>query len=181
MAHNKRPDFFIVGAPKCGTTALNDYLAEHPDIFVARKEMHFFGADLNFGPHFQLYRHYPKDYRAAFAAWNGQSRAGEASVWYLFSEKAAAEIIAYNPDARIIIMLREPTSLLHSLYSQFVADGNEHLPTFKEALAAEADRRAGRRITRQTYLAQALVYRETACFPSRFGVILTPSAANGCT
>lgn len=164
MAYKKRPDFFIVGAPKCGTTALNDYLAEHPNIFVARKEMHFFGSDLNFGPHFQLYRHFPKDYRAAFDAWDGQSRAGEASVWYLFSEKAAEEIKAYNPDARIIIMLREPTSLLYSLYCQFVADGNEHLATFNEALAAETDRRARRRITRQTYLAQALVYRETACF-----------------
>ena len=164
MAPPKRPDFFIVGAPKCGTTALNDYLAKHPDIFVARKEMHFFGSDLHFGPHFQLYRRYPKDYLAQFEAWDGQNRAGEASVWYLFSEKAAAEIKAFSPDARIIIMLREPSSLLYSLYCQFVSDGNEHLPTFKEALAAEDDRRAGRRITRQTYLPQALDYRATARF-----------------
>jgi hypothetical protein len=164
MASPNRPDFFIVGAPKCGTTALNHYLAAHPDVFMAKKETHFFGADLRFGPQLQFYRQYPAEYSAEFAAWNGQTRGGETSVWYLFSQKAAEEIKAFNPDARIIIMLREPVAMLYSLYCQFVADGNEHLPTFKEALAAEPERQAGRRLGRQTYLAQALVYRATARF-----------------
>lgn len=164
MASPKRPDFFIVGAPKCGTTALNHYLSTHPDIFMAKKETHFFGADLRFGPQLQYYRRYPEEYSAEFADWNGQARGGETSVWYLFSQKAAEEIKAFNPEARIIIMLREPVAMLYSLYWQFVADGNEYLPTFKEALAAEADRQAGRRLGRQTYLAQALVYRATARF-----------------
>jgi hypothetical protein len=164
MASPKRPDFFIVGAPKCGTTALNHYLAAHPDIFMAKKETHFFGADLRFGPQLQYYRRYPDEYTAEFTAWNGQARGGESSVWYLFSQKAAEEIKAFNPEARIIIMLREPVAMLYSLYCQFVADGNEHLPTFKAALAAEAERQAGRRLGRQTYFAQALVYRATARF-----------------
>lgn len=163
-ASAKRPDFFIVGAPKCGTTALNHYLAAHPDIFVAKKETHFFGKDLRFGPQLQFYRRYPNEYSSEFAGWNGQTRGGETSVWYLFSQKAAEEIKAFNPEARIIIMLREPVAMLYSLYCQFVADGNEHLPTFKEALAAEAERKAGRRLNRQTYLAQALDYRATARF-----------------
>lgn len=159
---SKKPNFFIVGAPKCGTTALNHYLAAHPDIFTAKKEMHFFGSDLRFGPQLQLYRRHPEDYLAEFKAWGDQACGGEASVWYLFSQKAAGEIKAFNPNARIIIMLREPTAMLYSLYSAFMADGNEYLPTFKEALAAEDDRRAGHRLSRQTYLAQALAYRETA-------------------
>lgn len=162
MTSHKKPNFFIVGAPKCGTTALNHYLAAHPDIFTAKKEMHFFGSDLRFGPQLQLYRRHPEDYLAEFNAWGDQACAGEASVWYLFSQKAAEEIKAFNPEARIIIMLREPTAMLYSLYCAFLADGNEYLPTFKEALAAEDDRRAGRRLSRQTYLAQALAYRETA-------------------
>jgi hypothetical protein len=165
MAFHNKPNFFIVGAPKCGTSALNHYLSAHPDIFVATKEMHFCGRDLRFGPQLQLYRKYPAEYWAEFDAWDGQARTGESSVWYLFSEQAAAEIKAFNPDARIIIMLREPTEMLYSLYSHFLADGNECLPTFEEALAAEPDRRAGRHhLTRQTYLAQALAYRATACF-----------------
>jgi len=162
VSGKRRPDFFIVGAPKCGTTALNQYLAAHPDIYVAKKEMHFFGADLHFSSRF--YRRDRDAYLAEFDAWGGQSRAGEASVWYLFSRQAAAEIKTFNPNARIIIMLREPVAMLYSLYCAFCADGNENLPTFKEALAAENDRRAGRHISRQAYLAQALVYRATACF-----------------
>lgn len=164
MGLRKTPNFFIVGAPKCGTSAMCHYLAAHPDVFMAKKEMHFFGADLHFRRQFQLYRRHPKDYAAQFDAWGNQARAGESSVWYLFSRNAANEIKAFSPDARIIIMLREPTSMLYSLFCAFLADGNEYLPTFKEALAAEDDRRAGRRLSRQTYLAQALVYRETARF-----------------
>jgi Sulfotransferase domain len=153
----KRPDFLIVGAPKCGTTALAAYLAGHPDIYMAQKEMHFFGADLQFGP--QFFRRDHNAYRAEFGRWNGQTRTGEASVWYLFSRQAAAEIKAYSPEARIIILLREPVSMLYSLYHSYLYDGNEHLPTFAEALAAEKDRSLGRCITRQTYFAQGLAYR----------------------
>jgi hypothetical protein len=57
--------------------------------------------------------------------------------------------------------------MLYSLYSQFRFDGNEHLKTFEEALAAEEDRRAGRCIKRQTYLAQGLVYRDTARYTAQ--------------
>jgi hypothetical protein len=157
LSSEKRPDFLIVGAPKCGTTALAAYLAGHPDIYMAQKEMHFFGADLKFGP--QFFRRDCAAYRTEFGKWNGQTRAGEASVWYLFSRRAAAEIKAYSPDARIIILLREPVSMLYSLYHSYLYDGNEHLPTFEEALAAENDRSLGRRITRQTYFVQGLAYR----------------------
>jgi hypothetical protein len=155
----KKPDFFIVGAPKCGTTAMDQYLSRCPDIFMARKELHAFGSDLHFGP--QFYRRSLDAYLAEFETTGGQRCAGEASVWYLFSTEAAAEIKAFNPDARIIIMLRDPVDMLHSLYYTFRWDGNEHLPSFAEALAAEGERRAGRQLNRQTYLAQGLVYRDT--------------------
>jgi GT2 family glycosyltransferase len=135
-----------------------DYLAAHPDVYMARKEMHFFGLDLRFGP--QFFRRDLTAYLAEFDAWNGQRRVGEASVWYLFSTQAAAEIKAFTPDARIIVMLREPVEMLHSLYYYFLFDGNEPLPTFEDALAAEADRACGRRLCRQTYFAQGLAYRQ---------------------
>ncbi len=156
----QKPDVFIVGAPKCGTSAMDQYLAAHPDIYMAKKEMHAFGSDLRFGP--QFYRRNQEAYLAEFAACNGKPHAGESSVWYLFSTQAAAELHAFNPESRIIIMLRDPAEMLYSLYHQFRFDGNEHLPTFEEALAAEDDRRAGRRMTRQTYFAQGLVYRDAA-------------------
>ncbi len=162
LSSSKRPDFFIVGAPKCGTTALAHYLARHPDIYMPQKEMHFFGLDLKFGT--QFYRRDLQAYMAEFADWKGEARVGEASVWYLFSTQAAAEIKAFSPEANIIILLRDPVSMLYSLYYQFLFDGNENLGSFEEALEAERDRGMGRRIGRLTYLPQALAYRSTARF-----------------
>ena len=159
--HSRKPDFFIVGAPRCGTTAMFRYLSRHPEIYFSdRKEMHFFGSDLKFGP--QFYRRNVDDYLAEYASRNGELRAGEASVWYLFSKTAASEIKRFNPDASIVIMLREPAEMLYSLYHMFRYDKNEHLPTFEQALEAEPARRAGQMITRQTYLRQGLVYRDVA-------------------
>jgi hypothetical protein len=162
MLTDQKPNFFIVGAPKCGTTALAHYLSTHPQIYMARKEMHFFGSDLQLGP--QFYRRDRDAYLAEFKDCKDQSLIGESSVWYLFSRNAAREIKAFNPDARIIIMLREPVSVLYALYSAFRADGNEYLPTFREALKAEDARRAGRQIGRRTYLAQGLIYRDVPRF-----------------
>jgi hypothetical protein len=159
---SRKPDFLLVGAPKCGTTAMAHYLGQHPDIFMAQKEMHFFGADLRFGP--QFYRRGRKAYLEEFSAANGQRCAGEASVWYLFSRKAAAEFKAFNPQARILIMLREPAEMLFSLYHQFRYDGNEHLGTFEQALAAQDERRAGKNMGRLAYFPQGLLYHQTACY-----------------
>ncbi len=136
------------------------YLSSHPEVFMARKEMHCFGSDLSFGP--QFYRRDLDNYLEEYRSWNGERRGGDASVWYLFSRNAAAEIHAFNPQARILIMLREPVEMMHSLFYQFRFDGNEPLMTFAEALAAEDGRRAGRHIWRHTYFAQGLIYRDAA-------------------
>lgn len=156
------PDFFIVGAPKCGTSALAHYLSAHPEVFMPRKEMHAFGSDLCFRG--QFYRRDLNAYLEEFGDFQGRSRAGEASVWYLFSETAAAEIRAFNPESRILIMLREPVEMMYSLFYQFRFDGNEHLSSFEEALAAEEGRRAGRCVSRQAYFPQGLQYRNAACY-----------------
>jgi GT2 family glycosyltransferase len=139
---------------------MTEYLAAHPDIFMARKDMHHFGADLRFGP--QFFRRDLAAYLAEFDAWNGQRRVGEGSVWYLFSTQAAAEIKAFSPDARIIVMLREPVEMLYSLYYHFRMTSNELLPTFEQALAAETDRSGGRQTCRLTHFAQGLAYRQVA-------------------
>lgn len=134
---------------------------------MARKEMHLFGSDLNFGS--QFYRRDQAAYLAEFEGWQEQRHAGEASVWYLLSSRAAEEIKSFNPDARIIIMLRNPVEMLHSMYYSFRWDGNEHLPTFEEALLAQSDRRAGRGIGRQTYFLQGLFYSEIARYAEQVG------------
>ena len=72
------PDFYVVGAPKCGTTAMHEYLRAHPQIYMpALKELHFFGSDLTF-------RFTPRisesEYRALFSGAGARERIGESSV-----------------------------------------------------------------------------------------------------
>jgi Sulfotransferase domain len=156
----KRPDFFIVGAPKCGTTALDDYLGQHPQIFMAQKEMHFFGSDLRS----KMYIRDPDKYLGKFADVAPEQIAGESSVWYLSSENAAREIKAFNDSAKIIIMLRNPSDMIYSLYSQVYFNGYEDQPTFEGALDAEWDRLHGRRIPKKQYGPHHVFYRRAANF-----------------
>ena len=134
-----KPNFFIVGAPKCGTTAMNEYLKSHPDIFMAeKKEMHFFGQDLEMRS-----RITEQDYLDEFKNATGKRIIGEASVWYLFSKTAAEEIKRFSPGAKILIMLRNPVELLYSLHSQHLYDGNENIGDFATAIKYDKDRARG--------------------------------------
>ena len=165
MAHEREswPEFLIVGAPRCGTTALYDYLKQHPQVFMPEtKEVHFFGSDLDFKmPNFKLDAN---EYQALFSGANPGVCRGEASVWYLYSELAAKEIAGQCPGARIIVMLRNPVDVMYSLHSQFVYEGNEDIRSFEEALEAEADRRRGQRIPPSAYFARGLLYRRVVGF-----------------
>ena len=80
------PNFFIVGAPKCGTSSMAASLAFHSDVFLCpMKEPHAFGSDLAglaFGTR-------PEEYARLFESVDSESRIGEASVWYLRSKTAA--------------------------------------------------------------------------------------------
>ena len=159
-----KPNFFIVGAPKCGTTSLHEYLQRHPDIFMPfYKEPHFFGSDLE-GSRFRQFRDRPRRYLKLFRDARAETRIGESSPWYLVSQRAPDEIHAYNPEAKIIIMLRNPVDMLYSMWSQFRYSGNEQLETFEEALAAEPERRQGQRIRRAAHCVTGLYYRDMARF-----------------
>lgn len=160
----KRPSFFIVGAPKCGTTALYEYLLAHPDIFMPRKEVYYFGKDL----HYRTSRPSSAYYHALFESAEEEQLAGEASVWYLLSTEAAEEIKAYDEEARIIIMLRDPVEMLHALHYHQLLEGNEEIEDFEEALAAEEERKRGERLPSligSPY--EALQYREVAKYKAQ--------------
>lgn len=160
-----KPNFFIVGAPKCGTTALYTYLSAHPDVFMPdRKEPHFFGSDLE---HLPIDARSLDEYLGLFAPAGDKKRIGEASVYYMISHTAAQEIAAFNPAAHIIIMLREPVDMLHSLYHHLLYSGSETEATFEAALAAEPDRRAGRRLPPTMRRRQSLYYREIVAYTAQ--------------
>jgi len=153
------PDFYIVGAPKSGTTSLYDYLAGHPRVFLpARKELRYFGGDLEVRHRHTFSR---EEFLAEYADAPNAALLGNAYVWYLYSTSAAAEIHRLRPDARIVAMLRDPVDALYSLHSEFVYDGNEEIADFAAALDAEPDRCAGRRVPAEAHFPAGLCYRGT--------------------
>ncbi|MCW5878669.1 MAG: sulfotransferase [Anaerolineales bacterium] len=155
----RKPDFFIVGAPKCGTTALREYLSSHPEIFMPDRELLYFGSDL-------MSRSRKKKtlewYLRYFSDWNGEPRVGEKSVWYFYSQMAPEEIKTFSPDARIIIMLRNPVERMYSHYYQLFYTGEEDIDDFETALKAEPERKMGQRIPPLNTMRQKLFYRDNA-------------------
>ena len=157
----KKPNFFIVGAPRSGTTSMYEYLRLHPDVFMPdQKEPHYFASDFQ-GRKFDICRGDIQKYYALFAEAATEKAIGEASVHYLQSRVAAQEIHDFNPDARIIIMLRSPVDMLYSYYFRQFYSGCEDIPSFADALDAEPDRRQGKRLPRSLYIMpEALYYSE---------------------
>ncbi|MGD0599136.1 MAG: sulfotransferase [Terriglobales bacterium] len=133
-----KPDFFIVGAPKSGTTALYSYLGGHPDIGMSKhKEPHFFAPDI-LGH--QRQSRTLAQYLSNFDRATGKSRIGEASTGYLASRRAPQEILDFNPSAQIIVMLRNPIDVIHSLHSMRLCSGAEHITRFELAVDSQEQR-----------------------------------------
>lgn len=160
------PDTFVLGAPKCGTTAVTRYLEAHPEVFVAaRKDIHHWGQDLGF-------RNRAREDRATYAGRfdSAEARAAkvrvESSVWYLYSASATAEMAAAVPGARGIALVRHPVDAMYALWGQLRLNGlgDETIDDFGAALAAEPDRARGRRIPAHTPLPEALLYRRVVAF-----------------
>ncbi len=138
-----RPDFFIAGAAKCGTTALFAYLSQHSSVFMPpMKEPKYFCSDLKTAGGV-----YDREaYEALFASAPPGCLTGEASTMYLYSKVAIERIMAHNPRAKIIVMLRHPVDAAHSLHSARWGYGHENIADFEEAWHAQAARLAGERL-----------------------------------
>jgi len=166
-----KPNFFIVGAPKCGTTALYEYLRPHPRIFMSEvKEPHFFAKDLGTYPRIKT----PEDYTRLFAASTDEHlRVGEASVYYLRSGVALKNIHAFNPAAKIIAMFRNPVDMVYSLHSQLLYWSEEIEPDFEKAWRLQERRRQGLDIPPGSRGAFLLQYREVGQFGSQVQRLLS--------
>jgi hypothetical protein len=145
------PNFFLAGAPKCGTTSFYHQLDRHPQIYTSPiKEPCYFASELrleNFSEelHPQLQRESEalreylrgpmtskrfggpvvewEDYLLLFRSVRDETAIGEASVSYLWSQSAARNIAARIPDAKIILLLRDPVDRAFSQYLQAVSSG----------------------------------------------------------
>lgn len=153
-----RPNFFIVGAPKCATTSMHYYLSQHPNIFMSRpKEPFFFGSDLD---SHELKTKDKEEYLSFFRGSNAFDFRGESTVWYLYSERAHEEIRSFQPDARLIVMFRNPVDAMYAMHSQFLFSGNEPLESFEDAVRAEENRKNGGKMDSSVYFPEGLYYSE---------------------
>jgi len=160
-----KPNFFIVGAPKCGTTALYEYLRQHPNIFMSRvKEPHFFANDLGTYPRIKTL----EDYTALFEESTPRHlRVGEASVYYLRSSTAIANIHGYNSEAKIIAMFRNPIEMVHALHSQLLYVAEETVADFETAWRLQERRSRGHDLPPRSRGAFLLQYAQFGHFGSQ--------------
>lgn len=124
------PNFFVLGAPKAGTTALYDGLRQHPSVAVSEpKEPHFF--DVNYARGLEWYedRYLPE----------GGALIGEATPHYLFCPYVPERIESHVPDARLIAILRDPVERAYSDWWMYWSRATEPL-AFGEAIASNLAR-----------------------------------------
>ncbi|MBA2670059.1 MAG: sulfotransferase domain-containing protein [Gemmatimonadetes bacterium] len=162
----RRPDFFIVGAPRCGTTFMYTFLRMHPDVFMPDlKEPDFFCPDLDSGSDrdSQLFTRDLAAYLSLFAEARAESRVGEASSGYLFSDVAAQRIKQFDARAAIIIQLREPVEEMYSYHNIRFVFGGEDVG-FERALELESERREGRHLPGDGRNAKMSIYRAVASY-----------------
>jgi len=152
VAEPRRPNLFLVGAQKSGTTTLATMLAGHPEIAMSTPKEPGFMA---FGEQGYIcrdgYGELPQasswvlrseaDYLALWQDAPASARIlGEASTWYLSEPGCAEKLHAFNPEARIMMILRQPADRAYSAWSHARRDGEEPCARFEEALAAERER-----------------------------------------
>jgi hypothetical protein len=190
------PNFFIAGAPKAGTTSLYHYLDQHPQVYMsAIKEPHFFAAEIreeNMDPRLRrsMARDTPdlrrflsgpmreKRFGGIVADWEDYLRLfenagdalalGEGSVCYLWSPTAAERIASKIPDAKILVMLRDPAERAFSQYLHGVTNGAIHW-SFREHIQRNLRQRSGQFSEHYPFLELGLYSEQLGRYLERFG------------
>jgi hypothetical protein len=164
-------NLFIIGAPKCGTTALCEYLSTHPDIqFSFPKEAKYFHTDFNKSHRYVLTE---KDYHKCFGAWPLNYKiVAEGTVWYLYSRVAVKNIIQYNPNAKFVVMLRNPIDLVYSLHSQLLYGGDESQKSFQKAWQLQSIRANYQQVPKSCRDAKSLQYGDIAKLGGQVKILL---------
>jgi hypothetical protein len=157
------PDFFLVGAPRCGTTALSRYLDANPQVCFSRpKEPHYFsltaarpgGEDLEASYLSRYFAHHRAEHRAI----------GEGSVSYLYAPHAIERIRRVNPRATFIAILRNPLEMLPSYHLRMRYILAEDVPDFATAWSLQEARARGEKVPRRCPDPRMLAYRQVASF-----------------
>lgn len=170
-----KPNFFLLGAPKCGTTSVAAWLSRHPDVFVTpKKEPHYFNSDM---AHRLISDH--TKYEPLYHGVTSEQAIGEASVWYLFSKDAVSNIEAYcDTPPRYVVCLRSPVDMAYSLHEQQVFSGNEDQEDFAVAWGLGQERRNGRAVPKHASDSKTLVYADACALGSQLERLLSKIEAD---
>jgi len=167
MRELNRPNFFIIGAPKCGTTSLARYLGDHPHVFITTpKEPCYFSRSLTVD---RLQRRSKECHRTLDGYLHLYDRAkeqhrlrGDATTRNLRCEAALLEIKALVPGARLIVMLRDPTEMVPSWHAQKLHERQEVERDLEKAWRLEESRRRGEKLPSRLKATDALLYSQVA-------------------
>jgi hypothetical protein len=170
------PDFYIIGAAKSGTSALYQYLRQHPQVFLSPVKEPCYWAYGEWRPDYKgpgdmrlLGVRDQDTYRALYQGVADHHKAvGEASVIYLYSTRAAQRIRDVRPDARFVVLLRQPADRAFSHYLMKLRAGHEMLDDFGEALEAETERMRRNWHPSWYYRDRGYYDRQLAVYASRF-------------
>jgi hypothetical protein len=164
--NSKKPNFFVVGQPKAGTTALYNFLIQHPQVYLPPiKGLHFFDRDIReegkrlSGLRRRLRELTLEDFLANYKSVKNEIAIGDVTPIYLFSKTAAAEICQFNAKSKIIAIFREPVEYMYSLHAQSLYSLGENEEDFKRALALEELRKSGKHIPKHVREPSMLFYR----------------------
>lgn len=166
----KKPNLFVIGAPKCGTTSVYKWLNSHNNIYMSPiKEPCYFNTD-NFNRNVRSI----DDYEKLFEGANKKHKViGEASVWYLQSKCAVENIKKYNPKSKFIICIRDPVKMAISLHEQQLYSGNEYIENFEEAWRAQVDRKGGKKVSFWTRDKKHLMYGDICSLGSQIQRVIS--------
>jgi len=151
------PGFFISGYPKAGTTSLYDYLGSHPGVFLPQiKEPHYFTED------------YPgarevtteDDYLALYRDAEAHQLLGDASASVIHSDVAIDWILTRFPQAKFIVLVRDPVAAVRSFHGELLHNLNENVADFERAWRLQPARAEGRQIPATCRESRFLQYQE---------------------
>ena len=166
------PNFYLAGVPKAGTTALYTYLLEHPNILLPRpdggsmkqKEPMYFATDLREEQDYTDEASYLELYADAGPE---HLAVGDASVLYLCSKVALGNIRETVPDAKIVVMLRNPIETVVSYHGEIYRTFAEDVASFEAAWRLQEARRRGEAIPSTCQSPARLQYREVYDYPTQ--------------
>lgn len=162
--NSKSPNFFLVGGPKCGTTAMVEYLRTHPDIFISEpKEPNFFADDM---PQMK-YVDSLKAYLNLFKKVKHEQIIGDASIFYMFSKDAIKNIHQLYPESKLLVMIRNPLEMVPSFHQQILFTLDEDNKDLDQVLSLEKERMEGKSLPKHCRSQRLLNYSEIAKYGSQ--------------